>query len=327
MAGAAVYTRKRIPGAGVPDMLLCNGVSAIVIENKIKAGEGANQRARYSSPAAQTSTRNLLGLSPEAEISFFYLTLFPPETPEADPKHHFEQVDYRRLKGLFAEAFPDLDVGVRRLLIDLSALLSRFYERGDVGPDAVVKEILRRDGDPLDGSFLAFRSIMADVRLPPGVEYRGSWMANRSGNPTFACQYYRDGWQPNPRAATLADLEPRQHFSAHVEPTYLVLRTRLKIKVHFETYPYATRRVLLSKLSSKQIDEFDALFAGFRDRIVASRLQTLPGFADRRGSLQACRFDVPIIETSVADLQAHLSHLFACITPEIDGALRDLDLG
>lgn len=324
---ATAMTRRRIPGAGIPDLILVGTSCAAVVENKLKSGEGFRQRLRYSSPTAQSGLRSLFQLQSDAKLAYFYLTLFPPEDHAAEIEHAFKRIDYDGLLGVLADTYTELDATVQRLLGDLVENLRCFYERGRVEPHDRVAQVLERDGDPLGGSFLAFRKIMAGVTPPNGVRYRGSWKANRSGNPTFACQFYRDAWQPNEGAADLKDLEPRRHFSVHVEPTYVVLKKRMKVKLHFETYPYATRRVLRKKVPAERLAEFVALSKRFRNEVIESNLKLAPGFSKDRGSLQACRFDVSIAETRVIDLQAELEQLLDAIAPVVDAALRTLGLG
>ena len=100
------FTRISAGAAGIPDIVLAlwRGTRGelVIIENKLKAEEGADQTKRYASDEAIAAlSRRLLPDRSIAEASFVFLTLFPDQQPLAADRYTVKR--HADLRSMAAE--------------------------------------------------------------------------------------------------------------------------------------------------------------------------------------------------------------------------------
>ena len=253
------YTRVLTGDVGVPDIVIVNpdgaGRNIVVIENKLGAIEGEDQTQRYSSPDClkHLATRFSFDVK-TVEPHYVFLTLFPDERP-ASPK--FVPVSYEALlqqEWTFGAGDGSWVAELTRAWLDL---LARFYQTGRLRATDILLERLR-ENDPLEGSFLAFRSFMHSVPCPPGLSYLGSWRSSQAGRRYYLAQFGKGTWQPSEmdQSGQTWRLDSETCFNIHIEPQFNVLSGKFSIFLHYETNPYVPQKAARSSLGRGDFDAY-----------------------------------------------------------------------
>jgi hypothetical protein len=317
------YTRVLSGDAGVPDIVLAESVgtsrAVIIIEHKLGAGEGDDQTVRYSSPECLAQLAARLSLNAEALPHYRFLTLFPDESPKSAA---FISVSHQAL--LQQEwPFPMEDTSwvpvFTRSWLDV---LARFYEAGRLELDQNLLNRLRQK-DPLEGSFLAFRSFMQAIPRPSGLDYFGSWRSSQAGRRYYLAQFGKREWQPGEmdRSGPTWRLDPATCFNIHVEPQFNVFTGALSVFLHYEMNPYLPKKEARSRL---QPDDYRA-YETRRGQFV-SAFRCPDGIAPGRGWNQFAKAAISLEQLSVEEASRRMHDLLVTISESVDRALRQLPI-
>jgi len=239
------YTRLSLHEAGVPDLVLHGGDGPhgrlIIIENKLKADEGADQTARYCSRQA---TAFLSRRFPDVKRppTFVFLTLFPHQHPKAG--HPWVTATYRQLlNALEMISLPPDSIG-SKLLSDWRDLTTDFYESAVVSADDIFLEKLQYDRG-LEGNYLYFISFVQKLDLANRLTLEHWFRSSQTGRRYYRAVISKADWHPEemkPDSDGRWRLDPERHFNLHIEPQFDVLASVLNLYIHYEINPYRPNR-------------------------------------------------------------------------------------
>ncbi|MEX2374170.1 MAG: hypothetical protein WD942_01110 [Dehalococcoidia bacterium] len=236
-----VCARPSVKG-GTPDLAIAGRSAAgdvlILVENKLRAGEGGTQTERYAARAVHDQLKKRLELQASARTELVLLTLFEEKPRSAEFKHRtYEDLAVRWKRRAAGQASP-----VTRLLDDWFELVDEFYESAAWGPN---DELIAKLGQnsALDSGFLCFRGwtkgIVWGARLKPQNFFRSS----QRGRRTYGMRVTKPAWEPGRMEIVTGGttpMEPRRDISIHFEPQFDVLNRVLKFDLHYEPNPYKT---------------------------------------------------------------------------------------
>ena len=192
-----VHARPQVPKAGTPDLVLvCKGeaIDWVIIENKLKADEGKDQIKRYADPKMKAALSKKLELDASAgPPKFVFLTLFPDQVPKSES---FSRTCYSSL--LQGQPLSDQDGDLtHQLLSDWLELLEEFYASAHLDPGEVFMEKLPCM-HALDGSYLALRSLIRGLSLPPGLAPDHFFRKSERGRKYYGTALTKPEWKTEP---------------------------------------------------------------------------------------------------------------------------------
>jgi hypothetical protein len=321
-----IQVRKKLGDLGIPDLIIrcSDNTRAVLLENKLTAGEGQGQTERY---AGEDNRSDLLSAihGDCRSVEFVYLSLFPHNRP-SDPS--FKHITYDRLVDLLSDCSKDAPRPQADLMRDLAAVLSAFYDRRNVDWEAGFRSTVenRDDGDPLDGRFFSFLELVEQAHSGTNLKTRGRWIGNDRGRPEYGCQVSRSGWE-RPVPDRRSDFQARKHFYVHFEPKYHRLSSSLEVPIHFETSPYMTKSRFQKDVPSKvSREEWHDLRRQFREELLKTGITRLQGFSRRQGRLQICKFTIDVENATNREVRNRLASTFTDVSPMIDETLASLQL-
>lgn len=321
------YTRKSLPGVGIPDLIV-KGRSRgkcdlVVIENKLMAEEGRDQTKRYAdefcAPNPQNSTF-FANLEPRGEWDaprLVFLTLFPWQAP-GDCR--FRHVTYEQLLPALKPYERGQDAVADRLFCDLSDAYSAFYASGCPDPRDILMDKWSsrkgqecRSGGNLDTACLHFGNVFAskEMKYPLGLKARPIGRLNKLGRPFYAAQISKDTWHP-PVA------EGRLGFNIHFEPQFALLDGKFALYLHYEVREYLPRKQA-EKLYREKLQEHDEARRRFIEHLRETRP---PGLMLGGGRNQVGKVPVkPDQRTTLGEFSQTLCSAIATIAKVIDDFL------
>lgn len=313
---ARAYTRKRVLGRDVPDLLLKvregSCVRLHLIENKLGAQEGDAQTARYGSKECLRALQ--ARLDPEPPVGewlpvahYTYLTLYPWQTP-ANPQ--FVHRTYEQLlsdRRLLDHADDPL---AHRLLSELSDAYLAFYAAGRLEPgDRVLEKLSARGG--LDPAFLYFASLFRGLPYPAGLQVRETGHSSNPGRHYCVAVISKERWR-SPRSADSPG------FHIHLEPQFDMLGRRFSLFLHYETGEYLPRKQAAQQFGHR-LEAYDRRRREFVEHM--QRVQ-LPGLQLGGRSNQVGRLQVRLDgQTRLSEFVQQLRTAMAGVAKAVDGFL------
>lgn len=307
LADALVAFRATLPdNAGVADLLIVGHDAEgqrweLFIENKIDAGEGSDQTARYRDACRKRTGGRAAGI---------YLTL-DGHAAEAD-------------EGVAALRHDDLGAWINAALVEFADPVLRMAAEAYVGRVCIASP--QATGTDLAGELLAppagllpwnagiealGTAIVASAGS--GWSYASIWIQG-PGHANPGLQFHRTGWIGTPIAG---DRFERNNHNVHAE-IELVGDSPWRLKIHFETEPYRTGGELgmLSNLA-----DYEAMRESFR-KAVHERAADLPGWKMTNYRLQMCAFETDVgAESTVGEVVAVLAAALTTVGSIVDTAL------
>lgn len=276
--GVEAFTRFTT-SAGVPDIIVnCTAREAVdifIIENKIKAEEGEDQTERYASIECLEDIKKRLNLHDKTVTpSYIFLTLFPDQEPRSNA---FKKITYLELQKALKSSIVDVGPLVHQLAGDLAMLLEKFYSYENTSPDDDILEKLRAE-DGLDASYLYFKSIIYQLKLPADLEVEGTFKDSRQGRRYYGALISKEAWHPaelNELANAKWSLNPTKCFNIHIEPQFNVLSGIMNIFLHYEINPYETEAWAMENIKENEYQEYLARRGNFINVLSAANVDGL----------------------------------------------------
>lgn len=266
------YLRMRVPGVGIPDLLLklksgkyCD---LVVIENKLTAEEGKNQTKRYGSPSSVPSIRKRLkDKHPSGQWRdehFAFLTLHPWQKPQNSEQFH--HVTYEHLLSAIMPYERGQDALADRLFCNLFDAYSEFYVGGRTHPGDPLLQKWSSNGE-LDAGFLHFGNVFEGLRYPLGLKVGVITRASKAGRVYYLAQISKDRWRPPASAG-------KPGFHIHFEPQFNVLSRRFSFYLHYEIRDYRPRAQAVKDFG-EELRGYDATRQQFKDYLEKARVPNL----------------------------------------------------
>lgn len=317
--GWQAETRMQVKGFGTPDLVLSRRESdvLVIIENKLKAGEGEDQTERYAHSECVAEIRRRTGLSENAKEHLCFLTLFG----EGAKSHRFRSVSYRALLG---EPMP-LGAGdplADQLITALYALLTPFYRRAELNPDGrLLDQLADSDGAALDGGYLGFLSLLDQLgsQLPTGVRVAYPFRNSEQGRRYYGAVIARPSWESSAitKNGSAWALEADNH-NVHLETQFNALSRSFQLFVHYETNPYHPDRMLGKYVPAAQYQAYKQRRESFKAR--CARLAGA-GFTLTNTRLQIARANLSLADATVREATRMIGEHIARATEVIDAAI------
>ena len=261
------HTRVSTNSSGIPDLVLAVEGSddrkyLIVIENKLKAEEGADQTERYASQVCINELLKIVGWSNIChEQRFVFLTLFPDQEAHAS---RFANKPYENLLESI-RGISRLEDSLAQMLLDAwASLLETFYSRKIVSPNELLMEKLQAcKDDPLDGSYLFFRSFMSAIRVGYNLRVEETFRSAGRGRKYFGAVISKDLWHPAKmlKAGGIYELDAARNFNIHFEPQLNCLAGAMTLCLHYELNPYLNAKDVKSQI--EQSKAFEAQYRAY----------------------------------------------------------------
>ena len=309
--------------SGIPDIVILirkhDANEIIVIENKLLAGEGWEQTKRYSSKECKEDLKKSFEID-KAEFRFVYFSLFPDDT--ADNTSDFVSKHYNELiKHIENESFENQIVN--QLLSDLSSLYSKFYESGKISDEDIIIEKLRQE-DPLDSAYLYFKSFIAKISMPNGLQFKFTYNSKLNGRHYYGALFSKKEWEPSSYGEKIPLNE--NTYSIHFEPQYNVLGGILNFYIHYEPNPYKP----VSKI--REIGEKYDLYLRRRNEFVKnfhSEAKSIQRFKSYNGSNQIGKVVFDFQKKKLKDVREIIEKLLVDLSLVIDKTqkITDAELG
>lgn len=316
------YTRVSLGSSGVPDIVITlesnNECEIVVIENKLKAGEGENQTIRYSSPQAKKEivSRFFPKHDHPIHFTFIFLTLFPDQKPASS--------DFQvRLHSLFSEIFTKAkdweNATVKQLIEAWANLTENFYGRGQVSDHDDFCERLK-DTDLLDGGYLYFRSAFGKMQLPGDLQIDYFFRSSELGRKYYGVvinkpSWYpkeilkiNDGWQMDPNA-----------FHLHFEPQYNLLNENISLFLHYEVNPYETEKWVRKNIRQNEYKQYLEKRSSFIEHM---RREALPYWVIGGGSNQVAKAVYDFRGRSFLEVKREIENSLSIATCLLDRILH-----
>lgn len=238
------FTRLNTASSGVPNLVIkCTNnetVDVVIIENKLKAEEGDDQTERYAGSACIEDIKKRLNLDDKTvNPTYIFLTLFPDQLPESDS---FRQVTYAKLKEALGKSTFAENAIVNKLTSDLCELLEQFYNYATTSPTDKALDKLQAENS-LDASYLYFKAVMDQLKLPARLEFEFTFRDSRQGRRYYGAVLSKEEWHPAEMTEAgdgKWSLNPERCFNIHIEPQFNVLSGVLNLFLHYEINPYET---------------------------------------------------------------------------------------
>lgn len=319
------YTRVSTGDSGIPDLVLvCESqdkAALIIIENKLRADEGADQTERYATEESINALRRRL--CPDVErknvtASFIFLTLFPDQTPSSSiftTKRHSDLCSIYKNERVINNL-------ADQLISDWLSLINAFYSKSNIHSDDRICEKLQ-DNDGLDGGYLYFRMFLSELALANGLEIEDFFRDSRQGRRYYGAVFSKATWHPG--AIVKSDgtwtLEPDEAFNIHFEPQFNVLNGILSIFLHYEVNPYETATWVNGHIPSEQYDAYLKRRNRFTEQLTKTAIK---GWAFGGGTNQIAKVQLDFQESSVRNAKNMIEKIFAETSKSIDHALSQL---
>lgn len=323
LTNTRAFTRITTGSSGVPDLIVMAESATqkhlVILENKLKADEGKDQTDRYSSPECVQDVKNYVGW-PDAVVAehFIFLTLFPDQEPEANI---FQCATYSDLSQAI-KGLTKLEDPVAKLLLEAwISLVSQFYLRASISPADVLLAKLQ-EYDPLEGSYLYFRSFVQDLELGYGLEVEDKFRSSARGRRYFGAVISKPSWHPAEMQEVdgIYHLDAKQNFNIHFEPQFHYLKGTFELYVHYEVNPYRTASWVADNISLDQYDSYNNL----RERFIETlRAKGIPDLSIGGGSNQIAKARLTIEDSTVAEARDAIAEIINRVAAHIDDICND----
>lgn len=321
---AECYVRRSIAGVGVPDFIITDRSDAgdrcyiLVVEHKLKAGEGYAQTERYASDVARSSYASKFACEGAViDYDFAYLTLFPTTAGSGA----FEPVSHNALAQALRSASVE-DARLSGLLADWLDLVEAFYACESLDEEREVASQLAAES-ALDGGYLAFRSFVDSIPWPGALEVTDRFRSSNQGRHYYGAIISKSDWEPEAMDVETAEnaFDPFKHFSVHFEPKYDALDATLSVALHYETNPYLPRK----KLARFVTPELLIMHDGRKLSLQAQLQESFRGSAGWEGSakwgggkLQVVRAPIDFTRLTVREARQEVVRFVEQVAPVVD---------
>jgi hypothetical protein len=197
-------------------------------------------------------------------------------------------------------------------------LLEDFYASEHLDPREVLAEKLS-NMHGLDAGYLAFRSLIHSLSLPPGLKPDDLFRKSERGRKYYGAGITKQEWKTERfddggRQWTL----PEDNRRLHIELQYNVLARTLTVYIHYETHPYHPVRRLQEHVAPDQYE----IYLARRDAFVRyfAEVESAP-FQVRTHSNQLASATVSLSESKVAEVQQEMQKLIEVAAAAIDQTL------
>jgi hypothetical protein len=313
-----VHSRPQVPKVGTPDLVVvCKGQATdwVIIENKLNALEGKDQTKHYASRETVDALSERFGLdSPAIQPKFVFLTLFPDQVPTSD------QFSCVRYSSLLHDRV-SLNKGsalARQLSSAWLDVLEHFYASEHLHADEQVAQ-KHSDAHVPGADYLAFRTLIRSISLPPEVELDRLFRQSQKGRRYYGAAVTKPRWKTEPfddsgRLWTL----PKDNRHIHIEPQYNVLDQTLKVHIHYETNTYHPVKKLQERVPQDQYEIYTSRRNAFAQHLDGADIAP---FRLSVHSNQLAIAEVSLLDATVADAQEQMQTHIEDATRAVDRAL------
>lgn len=302
----SALTRMKVK-KGVPDLIVSGigpeGPVIVVVENKIKAGEGKDQTSNYFEAKEEIRTKLKKSRQDiqfdQPQVIFVFLTLNPYDKPA---EGNFVRIDYDRLlKELGDEPLGDNEV-LNLLWKEFVEAVRNYYLAGKLSENDSILEKWTKSGDgPLGESFLYFTKSFREMELGQELVIGPVFKSKAWGVPSYQTIIYKPHWRYPEEDIAKDDLTRGLGYSIHFEPTLKEKgkgKAELHLFLHFEHREYrsAKEEKKIAIKHNNWINEYEAMRETFKQIFTAGEI---PGLKIRGGRNQ--------IGVSVMDLDKNMS--------------------
>jgi len=340
-SSCVAFPQLALAGHGRPDLVVAAQgrltTDLIVLENKLSAAEGYDQTVRYADDECVGAIRGRLESKQGGIAKFAYVCLLGDEPP-VSPK--FRLILHSDLAKALGDSTLLEDSLCRKLWEDWLAVVNDFYSTAAAGTtDLIFHRLPELAGhNPLDSSYLYFRSFASALRLPDAFEAE-CYKSGGLGRQQYGMQIYKPSWcscnfrmeitrQNGSWVAT--KFHPNRDISLHLELIYNRLaKEDVAVYLHYETNPYLPDRDLRASLEQNpvQYDSFKRQREQFIERVKPIFQEMGIADAGRSGSNTVVRFNTQLYDLGLRDINNELSSLLDRICPIVDEAFRELGVG
>ncbi len=277
-----VHFRKKLShGGGVVDLLVCGRDRSgraweLFIENKIDADESPRQTLKYLEDCRQRCEQRASGI----------LLTIDGRTPQAP----IALLSHRVLGGWVSECIDDVTDPVLRVAADA------YVRRARAAPPNVAPHVIA--GDLLTAPFgllpsnSGWDALGAEIAKTAanGWSHHAIWIQGPAHS-SPGLQFHRPGWWGNPiQGSTYTSNNRNIHLEVELVPEGM-----WRLKLHFESEPYMTRKELTRDLDN--FDEFESARERFRAKM-HERANELPSWKMTNYFIQVAARDLNISSAS-----------------------------
>jgi len=319
------YTRVSTGVSGIPDLVLvcesAHKAELIIIENKLRADEGADQTERYATEESINALHQRLCPDVEREnvtASLIFLSLFPDQTPSSSI---FTTKRHSDLCAIYKNEMVIKNLA-DQLISDWLSLISAFYSKSSIHSDDRICEKLK-DNDGLDGGYLYFRTFLSELTLPNGLEIEAFFRDSRQGRCYYGAVFSKDTWHPEETVESDGTwtLDPDKVFNIHFEPQFNVLNGILSIFLHYEVNPYETAAWVNDHIPNEQYNAYLARRSKFSELLSETGIR---GWVFGGGSNQIAKVQLDFQKSSLRNAKRIIEEIFLETAKAIDHALNPL---
>lgn len=234
---------------GIPDIIIkiCNEEESIlaIIENKLKAEEGYEQTARYSSEECikDLCRNNKINLEyKDINKKFIYLTLIPEQIPTGE----------KFINKTYKDLLDTVNVDIENELLDkvykdFLILMNDFYSNIYINKEDKLLELLYDNIDD-EKVYIRFKNIMKLFKFNNGLNVRHVGKAAGVGRVSFIAQISKNNWVGNSRADFIDGFYKvsENTYDIHIEFSFDILNKVIKLPLHYETNPYIPKNKLIN---------------------------------------------------------------------------------
>jgi len=300
---------------GTPDLVI-SGVEptqVIVIENKLKAREGAKQTERYSSDEFTRQLLDHLDLPAGTATHHVLLTLFP----ERPASGRFVNVAYSKL---LADVTITDNGKAADLLRQWLELVEEFYRSGRVrDADGLISALTR--ASELDGGFLYFRKWLGGVEWGYELHPVSFFRSSARGRRFYGVTVKKSAWELGRMDVEASGKFPMRSdaVSVHFEFQFDLLSARANLYLHYEPNPYRPVRWMKRNVTEESYLEYQHV----RDRFKRLLADAAPESWKVGGrSNQIAKLRVDLSQASTGEATNAIQQAVAEMGPIVDRVFR-----
>lgn len=313
------YTRTNIPGVGVPDIVITfkqnDKQYLIILENKLKAKEGADQTEKYASKKMLNGLKDKLDII-NPKIEYVFLTLFPDQEPIND---QFKKITY---KDLLNDHFEGKNT-IGNLLNDFIEILDYFYECSKITSTDDVYEKLSSVSE-LDGGYLYFQSFIKELSLNNSLNIEKFFRDSKRGRKYYGARISKPKWHPSKLDLDNPEIFiPNKHFNIHFEPQYNVLKGEFILYLHYETNPYKPKKWVNKNIPKQKYDKYWKLRNSVKKDLKNKNIKELK-ISGRTNQIAKATIDFK--NKNATEIIRKIEKLINNVSVSIDDILNKLDM-
>lgn len=313
------YTRTNIPKIGVPDIVITFKQNEkqylVILENKLKAKEGADQTQKYASEKMLNELKDKLNII-NPKVKYVFLTLFPDQEPI---NVQFEKITYQdlldnRFKG---------KTTIENLLNDFIEILDNFYDCSKITPNDDIFEKLSSVSE-LDGGYLYFQSFLKELSLNNTLNIEKFFRDSKSGRKYYGARISKPKWHPSKLDLNNPEtFIPNKHFNIHFEPQYNVLKGKFTLYLHYETNPYKPKKWVDKNIPKQKYDKYWELRKSVKNKLKNKNIKEIK-ISGRTN--QIAKATINFKNKNAKEIISKLEKLINKVSVSIDDILNELDI-